>query len=213
MAKDPATLWYWNDWYGGTVTLTRHLKGCYMDLLYAQFNSGRLSLAQIKTILGGDFGLAWPCLQTKFKRDENDNYYNERAEQEKVKRQEFSKRQSERVKKRWGDTAGNTVVLPKENENVNGFGKGVQGETLLESNLFRKPKIPTKNQVLQSFLDQGGTKEMAAAFWSKHDAADWFLNGSPIIRFSSLIPSFIRNWNKNNEKNGESSAPPLSKLN
>ena len=40
MAKDPAMLWYWADWHSGTATMSRFLKGCYMDLLHAQFNSG-----------------------------------------------------------------------------------------------------------------------------------------------------------------------------
>lgn len=90
MAKDPATLWYWNDWHGGTVTLTRHLKGCYMDLLYAQFNVGALSLDEIKTILGSDFGSAWPALQKKFKKDGNGLFFNERALEEKQKRASFT---------------------------------------------------------------------------------------------------------------------------
>ena len=89
MAKDPATLWYWNDWQGGTVTLTRHLKGCYIDLLHAQFNNGRMSLSQIKTVLGVDFDTSWPTLQAKFKKDENDFYYNVRAEEEIEKRKNF----------------------------------------------------------------------------------------------------------------------------
>jgi uncharacterized protein YdaU (DUF1376 family) len=89
MAKDPATLWYWNDWQGGTVTLTRHLKGCYIDLLHAQFNNGRMSLAQIKTVLGVDYANAWPTLQAKFKKDDNDNFYNVRAEEEVQKRKGF----------------------------------------------------------------------------------------------------------------------------
>lgn len=94
MAKDPAVLWYWNDWQGGTVTLSRHIKGCYMDLLHAQFNNGRLSLAQIKTVLGVDFSQAWLCLQAKFKKDENDNYYNEKMENEQVRRQKFTESRS-----------------------------------------------------------------------------------------------------------------------
>lgn len=89
MAKDPATLWYWNDWQGGTVTLTRHLKGCYIDLLHAQFNNGRMTLSQIKTVLGVDFANAWPILQAKFKKDDKGHFYNERAELEKNKRQNF----------------------------------------------------------------------------------------------------------------------------
>lgn len=97
MAKDPATLWYWNDWHGGTITFSRHLKGCYMDLLHAQFNGGRLSLAQIKTILGVDFGL-WPLLQEKFIKDDNDKYYNQRAEFEKEKRRLFTESRRKNLK-------------------------------------------------------------------------------------------------------------------
>lgn len=86
MAKDPAMLWYWADWHSGTVTFSRFLKGCYMDLLHAQFNSGRLTLEEIRTVLGSDFGQAWPTLQKKFAVDETGKYFNERLELEKNKR-------------------------------------------------------------------------------------------------------------------------------
>lgn len=125
MAKDPATLWYWNDWQGGTVTLTRHLKGCYIDLLHAQFNNGRMSLSQIKTVLGVDFGASWPILQAKFKKDENDLYYNVRAEEEKLKRQSFvNSRKSNgltggRPKKPNGYPNGKPKNNLTENENEN----------------------------------------------------------------------------------------------
>lgn len=91
MAKDPAILWYWADWHSGTSTLSRFLKGCYMDLLHAQFNNGRLTISEIKTVLGVDFATAWLTLQKKFKQDENGLYYNERAEIEKSKREKFVK--------------------------------------------------------------------------------------------------------------------------
>jgi len=89
MAKDPAMLWYWGDWYSGTVLMSRFLKGCYMDLLHAQFNNGRLSLEEIKTCLGSDFGQAWPALRKKFKQDETELFFNERLEIEKTKRKNF----------------------------------------------------------------------------------------------------------------------------
>jgi hypothetical protein len=122
--KDPAILWYWNDWGGGTRTLSRFLKGCYMDLLEAQFNSGPLSLEEVKTVLGNDFA-AWGTLSKKFKKTEEGLFFNERMEAEKAKRKEFSNKQKERVLKRWnksGNDSGNTTVLPlleSENENTN----------------------------------------------------------------------------------------------
>lgn len=90
MAKDPALLWYFNDWMGGTATLSRHLKGCYIDLLCVQFNSGPLSLDEIKTVLGSDFGLSWPTLQKKFEKTDNGLYYNQRLQSEKDKRINFT---------------------------------------------------------------------------------------------------------------------------
>lgn len=90
MAKDPAVLWYWSDWQGGTTTFSRHLKGCYIDLLNAQFNTGRLSLEEIRTVLGTDFGQAWPTLQKKFAVDETGKYFNERMEHEKLRRKKFT---------------------------------------------------------------------------------------------------------------------------
>ena len=90
MAKDPAMLWYWADWHSGTTTLSRFLKGCYMDLLHAQFNSGRLTMEEIKTVLGSDFGQAWPTLQKKFTVDTTGKYFNERLEVEKEKRAAFT---------------------------------------------------------------------------------------------------------------------------
>lgn len=87
--KDPALLWYFNDWTGGTVTLSRHLKGCYIDLLSAQFNNGKLSIDEIKTVLGSDFGSSWPALQKKFKFEDS-LYFNERLQQEKDKRINFT---------------------------------------------------------------------------------------------------------------------------
>jgi hypothetical protein len=89
MAKDPAVLWYWSDWNSGTSLLSRHLKGCYMDLLHAQFNHGHLSLEEVKTVLGSDFGSSWSALQKKFSVDPAGNFFNERLDQEKNKRKNW----------------------------------------------------------------------------------------------------------------------------
>lgn len=131
MGKDPALLWYPNDWTGGTGTFSRHLKGCYMDLLMAQFNGGHLSLEEIKTVLGADFG-SWPALQKKFITDSNGNFFNERLELEKQKRIAFTNsrqnnlkpHKSPHVKTHMADHMENR----NRNENVIEKGKEVQEE-------------------------------------------------------------------------------------
>ncbi len=67
---------------------------------------------------------------------------------------------------------------------------------LSNSNLFRKPNIPTFDKVHEVFLNHGGTKEMAEKFFATNSATEWFYRGSPIKTFSSLVPSFIQAWKK-----------------
>lgn len=135
MAKDPATLWYWNDWIGGTMIMTRQAKGAYMDLLTAQFNSGHLTETQIKTLLGQDQGLWVTVLREKFLVDGDGKYYNKRLNDEIEKRRENSRKQTDKVNKRWKKNPGNTVVstepIPKiesENEDENKIEVGSFGK-------------------------------------------------------------------------------------
>lgn len=88
-ASDPACLFYWGDWAGGTARFSRHLKGCYMDLLFAQFNGGPLSLDEVKTVLGSDFGQHWPTLQKKFKTTPDGHFFNARLQKEQDKRSSY----------------------------------------------------------------------------------------------------------------------------
>lgn len=97
-----------------------------MDLLIAQFNSGPLSLEDVRAVLGADFS-TWSALSKKFVKTSDGRYFNERLAAEMIKREEFRKKQKERVVKRWekyrgssgGMPSGNTTVLPIENENGN----------------------------------------------------------------------------------------------
>lgn len=116
MAKDPAMLWYWNDWNSGTVTLSRYLKGCYIDVLHAQFNNGHLSLEEIKTVLGSDFESSWPTLQKKFETDQNGLFFNKRLEQEQEKRRAFTE---SRRTNRMSTHMNKHMIAHMENENEN----------------------------------------------------------------------------------------------
>lgn len=88
MAKDPAFLFYPGDWLGGTMLMTRHQKGCYIDLLMAQFNNGPLSLDHIKAVLGQDQAI-WTVLQEKFKVDNCGKFFNEKMATEIEKRKAY----------------------------------------------------------------------------------------------------------------------------
>lgn len=114
MAKDPAFLFYPNDWLGGTSIFTREEKGAYMDLLVAQFNHGKLTLENIRTILGSDFDRLWAKIQGKFKVKRN-LYYNERLSNEIIKRQNYaeSRRNNAKGQKAYAEH------MPKHREDRN----------------------------------------------------------------------------------------------
>jgi uncharacterized protein YdaU (DUF1376 family) len=86
MAKDPAFLFYPNDWIGGTMGMTFEEKGAYMELLMMQFNRGHMT----SHMIGQAIGQLWVNIQDKFTQDENGLWYNQRLEEEKNKRQKFT---------------------------------------------------------------------------------------------------------------------------
>lgn len=119
--KDPAMLWYWSDWNSGTILLSRFLKGCYIDVLNAEFNNGPLSLEEIKICLGSDFGSSWPAIQKKFKQTAAGLFFNERLEREKQKRIEFTESRRMNRKKTYDTSYDKHMIHHMENrdENIN----------------------------------------------------------------------------------------------
>jgi len=87
--KDPAFLFYPGDWMGGTQWMTFEQKGCYMELLILQFNTGKFTESQVKQVLSICFELAWPMLKQKFFFD-GEYYWNERLKVEIDKRDKFT---------------------------------------------------------------------------------------------------------------------------
>src|SRR6478736_5166981 len=125
MAKDLAFLFYPSDWSGGTMTMSRFIKGCYIYLLMAQFNSGPLSLEEIKTVLGNDFAV-WGALSKKFKMTDQGLFFNERLEAEKNKRKAFTESRRENKSKSLSKTSYDKTYdehmikhMENTNENIN----------------------------------------------------------------------------------------------
>ena len=86
MAKDPAFLFYPNDWVGGTMGMTFEEKGAYMELLMMQFNRGHMT----SHMIGQTVGQLWGKVQDKFVKDKDGLWYNERLEEEKNKRKKYT---------------------------------------------------------------------------------------------------------------------------
>lgn len=90
MAKDPAFLFYPNDYIGGTMGLTFEQKGAYFDLLMMQFNRGHMTKHMIGQVLGQRYEDIWAAISDKFNVDDEGLYYNKRLEVEQQKRKAFT---------------------------------------------------------------------------------------------------------------------------
>lgn len=198
MAKDPAFLFYPNDFDCATRFFTNEQIGIYLRLLIAQFQNGRLSEKHINIICKSYD----EDVMSKFLKDEMGLYYNERLENEIVKRKNYS--ESRRNNRKNKENISSSYVQHMENENTlvynNINNKEKESENLKNSNLFRQPNIPTKDQVWEFFSGLNATKEMAKSFYDKHEGTGWFYNGSPIIKWQSFANNFVTNWNKIEEQ-------------
>ena len=114
MAKDPAFLFYPNDFDCATRFFTDEEVGIYLRLLIAQFQNGRLSEKHMNIICktyNKDIYL-------KFLRDINGLYYNERLENELIKRKEYSESRSKNRKSKKDISNSYDEHMENENESI-----------------------------------------------------------------------------------------------
>ena len=120
--KDPAFLFYPNDYIGGTMGMTFEEKGAYMELLMMQFNRGHMT----SHMIGQTVGQIWDKIQNKFTQDDQGLWYNQRLEDEINKRKAFVGSRRNNLKgvnqytKKTGHMDGHmTSHMENENEDVN----------------------------------------------------------------------------------------------
>lgn len=124
MSKDPAFLFYPNDWLGGTLGMTFEEKGAYIEILMMQFNRGHMKESMIIQVIGSN----WDYIKSKFIQDELGLWYNVRLESEQLKRKAYS--ESRRNNKKGKNQYSNSTYdrsydqhmighMENENEDVN----------------------------------------------------------------------------------------------
>lgn len=121
--KDPAFLFYSNDFLSGTMLMSDEDVGKYIRLLCLQHQKGHLKEKEMLNICK-TFN---EDIFNKFKKDEEGNYYNERLEYESNKRRAYSEsRRKNRKKKEEKETYEedmknicNSYEEHMENENIN----------------------------------------------------------------------------------------------
>lgn len=92
--KDPAFLFYSSDFIVGTMLMTYEQKGKYIELLCIQHQQGHLSEEDMLKVCGEYDNKIY----NKFIKDDNNNYYNERLEEEAIKRKSYTESRRNNLK-------------------------------------------------------------------------------------------------------------------
>lgn len=168
--KDPAFLFYPNDYLGGTMGMTFEEKGAYMELLMLQFNRGHMT----PHMIGQTVGQLWDKVKDKFVKDKDGLWYNQRLEEEKIKRQNFTKsrRNNLKGKNQYSDTPkkeeGHTTSR-MENRNRNENKNGDLAETNIK---ILKGEIYLENICMKKSLDMESVLDILNTFIIDQDLCD-----------------------------------------
>lgn len=180
MAKNPAFLFYTDNFMGGTMFFTDEQVGQYIRLLCAEHHTGHLTKEQMIRFCGGKED---KMIFEKFNIDENGLYYNERLETEIAKRDNFSGSRSTNSSKGW------------EKRRANSGGEAV-------SPTKKKGRVkfipPTLEQAQDYFVENGFTKELAERAFKHYALADWKdAHGNQVLNWKSKMNT---NWMKDENK-------------
>lgn len=168
MAKDPAFLFYYQDFIVGTTFLTLEECGAYIRILCYMADMGHMSKTQIEKITGS-LGFT-NSLRSKFKVDLNSNFYNDRLDIEIEKRKSFCEsRRSNRMSNICQSSVGH---MENENENRNVIKKE---NKIKEYNILNKNKFNFE-EVWLKYPKRVGKKEAIKHFHASVKTNDDFLN-------------------------------------
>ena len=196
MPKDPAFLFYPNDYIGGTMGMSFEEKGAYIELLMLQFNRGHMTSHMIGQIVGQ----TWDKISSKFIQDENGLYYNQRLEEEIHKRKTFVESRknnktgkNQHTKKDAHMLGHMTSHMENENENEDIDlieDMGVQGE----EKRFVKPTV----EEISTYCQERNNNVSPQKFISHYQSKGWKVGKTPMKDWKAAV----RTWEQNDkEKN------------
>jgi uncharacterized protein YdaU (DUF1376 family) len=203
MSKDPAFLFYPNDYIGGTMGMTFEEKGAYMELLMMQFNRGHMTTHMI----GQTIGQLWVNIQDKFKQDENGLWFNERLDIEKNKRKNFTDSRKNNISgtnqhtkkpfKESGHMDGH-MTSHMENENINDISndnkesntKNVDSSSI--ANL--DSKIPPQITKISEYCKERNNGIDPEYFFDYYQVRGWKVGKDKMKDWKAAV----RTWEKNN---------------
>lgn len=163
MYKDPAFLFYPSDFLTGVTDLTMEERGQFITLLCLQHQKGSLSE---KTIRLSVANVSVDVL-SKFKKDEDGNFFNERLKLEIEKRSAFVDSRRENGSKGGRPRKPSGLPLANPSDKPNGKAKN---NLAINININENISI---DEVVNYFKENGYKEESARNFFNYYSSAEW----------------------------------------
>jgi len=184
MAKDPAFLFYPNDYIGGTMGWSFEEKGAYIELLMMQFNRGHMTEHMVRHTVGQ----LWDTIKVKFKKDKEGLYFNKRLEDEKIKRSLYtaSRRNNADGKNQYSKEGHTTKHMDghMEDENIN--------ENKDTNKRFKEPPLD-EVKVYCKFRNNNVDPDI---FWNFYESKGWMVGKNRMKSWKAAVHT----WEKNDDK-------------
>ena len=177
MAKDPAFLFYSQDFFTGVAAMSFEDRGKYITLLCLMHQQGRMSEETIRFLVGS----VSVSLKSKFSVDENGLWFNERLEIEAEKRAKFT--ESRR-------SNGSLGGRPKANAKPNGYPIGKATDNLPENENILSKEIVSKEKKRTTLKEKSTKVDFSVV-------DDLIPPGWPQVEFKSVFREF---WDMRNLK-------------
>lgn len=197
MAKDPAFLFYSQDFLTGTFTMSSEHVGMYIRLLCLQHQKGRLHESDMLCICSTYVEQVY----IKFEKDGEGYYYNKRLREEAEKRNKYTQSRRDNILKRYNknnDTYDSTYVehmnLHMENENEDVIINDNKELSIVNSNKERKNKVKNmsyKNWTKNEFIED--LKQFTEVY-PKETLNAFFLYWSELTPSGKMRFQLERSW-------------------
>jgi uncharacterized protein YdaU (DUF1376 family) len=197
MSKDPAFLFYSSDFLTGTLLMSMEQKGKFITLLCIQHQKGHMIEKDMLQICG----TYDEDILSKFKKDNDGKFYNERLKEEVEKRKAYSEsRRNNRKKKEDMIDTSKTYDEHMENENEN--------KDLNKSKKVASFQKPTLEQV-EEYMKERGMSNYASRFHNFYESKGWMVGKNKMKDWKAAV----RNWEDDKKTAPKTEAPVLKRFN
>ena len=176
--KNPAVMWYPTDFLHGTNWLTDKEFTQYTRIINFQHDQGKskhFTMRQLKDICKGK--VPEQAVLDKLVQDSNGRYYNQRMEDEIMKRKDYSEHMTMKAHKRWSGEKKEPEEEPKKE--------------VKPRNVFTPPTV----EQVQEYAASINFPINAERFIEYYSAEDWMIKGKRIASWKKCVVT----W-KNHDK-------------